>query len=284
VGEPCEIGPLGEDQLDAARAVLAAACRFDRAAEVAREKLFGAAPAGPAEAWGARLGGALVGVAAATRDRLRLIAVTPEARGRGVGGALLGAVEARGGTRLRTLDLPGNYLAPGIDVRNVETIGWLERRGYKKTGENTNLLIDVRKNPRIVHACATPGYEVRRARADEAAALHAAIGDEFGGAWPFEVVRALAVDGVHVAVKGGGYAAFAAHDGNNQGLGWFGPAGTWAGHRGRGLGEALLLACLRDVAAAHEQCEVAWIGPRRFYEQSAGVAGERRFAVLTKDL
>jgi GNAT superfamily N-acetyltransferase len=216
--------------------------------------------------------------------------VTPEARGRGIGESLLAEIEAAaragGARRLRTLDLPGNYLAPGIDVRNHETIAWFERRGYRKTGENTNLLIDVRGNPRIAQPCATPGYQVRRARGDEAAALHAAIAEEFGGAWPFEAVRALAVDGVHVAIKMGdpGYAAFAAHDGNNQGLGWFGPAGTWAGHRGRGLGEALLRACLRDVAAAHPQCEVAWIGPRRFYEQSAGVAGERRFIVMTKDL
>ena len=134
MAEPCEIAPLGEDELDAARAVLAAACRHDRAAEVAREKLFGAAPAGPARAWAARAAGAIVGVAAATADRLRLLAVAPEARGRGVGGALLGAVEgaarAGGAKRVRTLDLPGNYLAPGIDVRNDEAIRWLERRGY----------------------------------------------------------------------------------------------------------------------------------------------------------
>ena len=142
----------------------------------------------------------------------------------------------------------------------------------------------MRGNPKLDRASSTRGYEVRRAEAGEAAALAAAIAAEFGGAWPFETVRALDGGGVHVAVKDGEYAAFAAHDGNNQGLGWFGPAGTWSSHRGRGLGEALLLACLRDVAAAHPQCEVAWIGPRRFYEQSAGVAGERRFTVLTKDL
>lgn len=291
MAEPCEIGPLGENELDEARALLAAACPFDRAAEVAREKLFGAAPVGSAQAWGARAAGALVGVAAATADRLRVLAVAPDARGRGVGGALLAEVETAargaGAKRMRTLDLPGNYLAPGIDVRNSDAIAWLGRRGYKRTGDNTNLLIDVRGNPRLERAAAptrSDGYEIRRAIASEGAALGAAIAEDFGGAWPFEVARALEVGGVHVAVKDGAYAAFAAHDGNNQGLGWFGPAGTWSSHRGRGLGEHLLLACLHDVAAKHPQCEVAWIGPRRFYEQSAGIAGERRFAVLTKDL
>jgi hypothetical protein len=85
--------------------------------------------------------------------------------------------------------------------------------------------------------------------------------------------------------KAGELAAFAAHDGNNSGLGWFGPAGTLDPHRRRGLGEALLVACLVDVAATGlAQCTVAWVGPRDFYERAAGIAGERRFVVLGKDL
>jgi len=74
------------------------------------------------------------------------------------------------------------------------------------------------------------------------------------------------------------------HDGNNRGLGWFGPTGTWPAHRGRRLGEALLMACLADVAEHHARCEVAWIGPRAFYDKVAGIAGERRFVVLRRAL
>ena len=109
---------------------------------------------------------------------------------------------------------------------------------------------------------------------------------EFGGAWPFELARALAAvpAGVHVALKDGAYCAFAAHDGNNRGLGWFGPTGTWPAHRGQGLGEVLLVACLVDVADAHPRCEVAWIGPRPFYEKVAGIVAERRFVVMTRPL
>jgi GNAT superfamily N-acetyltransferase len=269
------IAALTDADLDEARAVLAAACAFDRAAEVAREKLFEPAPAGPAQPLGARAGGALVGVAAVTADRLRLLAVAPGARGRGVGTALLEAAIAAGARR--ALDLPGNYLAPGIDLRNTEAIHWLERRGWRRRGhEHTNLLLEVAALERF-----DPPPGIRRLRADEAPALAAAVAAEFGGAWPFEVTRAAAVGGVHVAIADdGGFAAFAAHDGNNQGLGWFGPAGTWPAHRGRGLGEALLRACLADVAASHEICEVAWIGPRAFYEKTGRVIGERRFAVL----
>lgn len=293
-----QIGPLERAALPAARGVLAAACAFDRAAEVADEKLFGDAPGGPARPLGAWIDGGLVGVAAVAGDRLRLLAVTPAHRGQGAGSALLAAcidaARAGGARVLRTLDQPGNYLAPGIDERNAAAIGWLERRGFRRHAElRENVLIDVRDNPRVsatraaeLAAAATArGYQIRRAAADERGLLDAVAG-EFGGAWPFELARALTFDppGVHVALRDGAYCGFAAHDGNNAGLGWFGPTGTWPAHRGQGLGEALLVACLVDVAAHHARCEVAWIGPRPFYAKVAGIAAERRFVVLSREL
>jgi mycothiol synthase len=292
------LGPLDRASLAQAIAVLAAGCAFDRAAEVADEKLFGAAPSGPPRALGAWRGDSLVAVAAVAADRIRVLAVVPEARGSGVGSALLdacmAAARAGGQTTLRTLDQPGNYLAPGIDERNAETIHWLERRGWRRQPTlRSNVLIDVRGNPRVsaaraaelADAAAARGYAIRRAHAGEQALLDA-VAAEFGGAWPFELERALGLDppGVHVALRDGAYCAFAAHDGNNRGLGWFGPTGTWPAHRGQGLGEALLVACLVDVADHHARCEVAWIGPRPFYDKVAGIAADRRFVVLDRDL
>jgi len=294
------IDALNRSELAAAAEVLAAACPYDRAAPVADEKLFGDGPSGPPRAFGAWDGGALAGVAAVAGDRLRVLAVAPGARGRGIGGALLeacvDAARGAGHRRLHALDQPGNYLAPGIDERNTEAIAWLLRRGWQRPPRalpRVNLLVDVRGNPRVSAAradelaarAAAAGYEIRRADPDEHALLPA-VAAEFGGAWPFELASALRHEpaGVHVALHREAYCAFAAHDGNNRGLGWFGPAGTWPAHRGRGLGEALLLACLVDVADTHAQCEVAWIGPRPFYEKAAGVAGERRFVVLERPL
>ena len=287
------IGSLDRLQLADAARVLADACAFDRAGVVADEKLFGPGPQGQPRAFGAWDGDTLVGVAAVCATWLRVLAVAPHARGQGVGSALLAACEAGDQPRLRTLDQPGNYLAPGIDERNTHAIAWLEKRGWRRDGEpRTNVLIDVRGNPRVSEArarelataAATRGYEVRRAHKGETALLDA-VGTAFGGAWPFELASALEVDppGVHVAHANGAYCAFAAHDGNNRGLGWFGPTGTWPDHRGHGLGEALLVACLVDVARDHAQCEVAWIGPRPFYDKVAGIAAERRFVVLVRD-
>jgi GNAT superfamily N-acetyltransferase len=293
------VGPLARARLAEAELVLADACPFDRATDVADEKLFGPGPTSAAQAFGAWDGNELIGVAALAARWLRLIAVVPRARKSGAGSALLAAVEAAakadGQTRLSALDQPGNYLAPGVDERNTGAIAWLEKRGFARTPEvRTNLLIDLRANSRVTpqraaeaaELAAAKGYEVRRAKPAERQHLLDAIAGELGGAWPYEVERALghAPPGVHVACKGGTYCAFAAHDGNNRGLGWFGPAGTWQDHRGQGLGESLLLACLVDVAAEHSQCEVAWIGPRAFYEKVAGIAGERRFIAMTKQL
>ncbi|MBK7077574.1 MAG: GNAT family N-acetyltransferase [Myxococcales bacterium] len=291
------IDALTADDLQAARAVLAEACRFDRAAEVAEEKLFGPSPHGHPMALAARLGGAVVGVAAACCDRVRVLAVATAARGRGVGSALLAACEqhvwAGAHRRVRVLDEPGNYLAPGVDLDNHETIAWLGRRGYVRRDEHENLVVDLIDNPRVSPAraaeladgCAARGYTIRRACLDELEAISAHVSIGFGGAWPFEIERAAtrAPCGLFVAERDGRVAAFAAHDGNNRGLGWFGPAGTWPEHRGQGLGEALLIACLVDVAATHARSEIAWIGPREFYQRALGPMTTRRFAVLTRD-
>jgi len=292
------IGPLHRTALGDATAVLAASCAFDRAAEVADEKLFEPGPHGGVEPLGCWLAGDLVGVAAVAADRIRVLAVAPPARRRGIGQALLDAcytaARATGAATLRTLDQPGNYLAPGIDERNTETIGWLERRGWRRHPQpRLNAWIELAGNPRVsgeraaasAALAAARGYQVRRARPGEQPLLDA-VAVEFGGAWPFELARSLAGDppAIHVALRDGAYCGFAAHDGNNRGLGWFGPAGTWPAHRGQGLGEALLLACLVDLAAHHARCEVAWIGPRAFYDRVAGVAGDRRFVLLTREL
>jgi ribosomal protein S18 acetylase RimI-like enzyme len=291
------IAPLERSHLALAELVLADACAFDRATEVAEEKLFAPGPTAPAIAFGAWNDNELVGVAAVSSKWLRVIAVVPHARRQGAGEALLAACETHartsGENKLRVLDQPGNYLAPGVDERNVYAIGWLEKRGYVRLETRENVLIAVRDNPRVTEQRAaeliakagTKGYEVRRANPDETALLDA-VQKEFGGAWPFELQRALGHDpcGVHVALYDGEYCAFAAHDGNNRGLGWFGPTGTWPAHRGKGLGEAVLMACLVDVGKEHPFCEVAWIGPRPFYDKVAGIAQDRRFIALARNL
>jgi GNAT superfamily N-acetyltransferase len=266
-----------------------------------REKLFGDSPRSDTlEVIAAIFDEEVVGVVATSGKWIRLLWVAEKWRGQHIGSSLLGAAEAcasvEGFDTLRTLDQPGNYLSPGIPESDEETLSWLHRRGYESTATNENLLVSVKDNPRVTVErstqadvrCRELGYVVRRASLADADMLRDAITREFLPAWAFEVHRALHFEpaGVHLAeTASGDLAAFAAHDGNNQGLGWFGPAGTFEKHRKKGLGEALLLRCLLDVAdAGHETCTIAWIGPRNFYDRVAGIVDTKRFVVMQKDL
>src|SRR3569623_1086476 len=104
------VAPLHRADLPAAEAILTRACEFDRAARVAEEKLCEPGPlrapkpgepvarAAPA-AFAAYDGQTMVGVAATCATWLRVLAVAPEARGRGAGSRLRGAGMGAGGRR-----------------------------------------------------------------------------------------------------------------------------------------------------------------------------------------
>jgi GNAT superfamily N-acetyltransferase len=290
---------LEPGRLDEARQVLAAACAFDPAAAVAEEKLFGRT-AQPAAAIGLEDGDRLIGVAVTSGRWLRLLAVHPDARRRGAGSALLDEVSARaraaGAARLRTCDQPGNYLAPGIDARNEETLSFFLHRGFREVARNLNLRVPLVDNEHVTparaealaDAAAARGYLVRRAGPDDEASV-TELARSFGPAWAFEVGLAFRnrPPTIHIATLRltREPVAFACVDANNRGLGWFGPAGTHPDHRGHGLGQAVLIPALLDAAAeGHRETEIAWIGPQRFYESAAGARPGRSFVVLEKDL
>ena len=90
-----EVGPLSYDSLEEARALLEKATPYDLASQVAEEKLFGGAPAGPATALGVRADGKLAGIAVTSSQWLRLFVVGPKFLGAGVGKELLDAAEAQ---------------------------------------------------------------------------------------------------------------------------------------------------------------------------------------------
>lgn len=274
------IGTLGPHQLEPARALLVAALPHDRVDVVAAEKLFGDNGARSGLAWGAWDGEALVGVLASAGRWVKLVAVAASHRRRGIGSALMAALAALDPkAKLRVGDHPGNYLSPGADVRYGAARAFFAARGFRElaTVENIRAPLD-RPLPRLDVA----GYQLRRVDDADRDAVTAFIAGAFAPVWAFEVGRAI--DGprraVHAAFLDGKPVAFAAADGNNQGLGWFGPAGTDPAHRGRRLGEALLLRCLEDVRGLPEAGVIAWIGPKEFYAKTVGAVDDRRFVVL----
>jgi hypothetical protein len=204
-----------------------------------------------------------------------------------VGSALLSAVREG---KLRVCDHPGNYLSPGVDVRYAEAPPFLGRHGLRPTRQVENLRAPLDGNPLVLESrsaeldarCTAAGYSVARVSELTRTPVLDWIGRTFAPVWAFEAARALAGPraALHAAFQGAVPVAFAAADGNNQGLGWFGPAGTEAAHRGRGLGEALLLRCLIDVQGLPEGGVIAWIGPKAFYERACGARSDRRFTVF----
>ncbi len=269
------IGELRPEALAPARALLVAALPHDRVDIVAAEKLFGDNGARTGAALGAWDSDTLVGVMATAGRWIKLLAVDERWRRRGIATQLLARAEGR----LRVMDHPGNYLSPGLDGRYHDARAFFAARNFRELGvvENIRAPLDAPLRPIDV-----TGYDIRRVDQTDRAALLDWIARSFAPVWAFEVGRAA--DGprraVHAAWQNGTPVAFAAADGNNQGLGWFGPAGTDPAHRGKRLGEALLVRCLEDVRGLPEAGVIAWIGPKPFYAKTVGAVDDRRFVTL----
>jgi GNAT superfamily N-acetyltransferase len=270
------IQPLEREHLPAARGLFGAI--FPGGEVVAEEKLFGASPA-PLMGWslGVWADGRLAGLAAGAGRWLRLLAVDPACREQGLGGQLVHEALARGVTRIG--DQPGNYVVPGIDERSARTLEFFEKRGFRWRGAAANLTVELVGNPLLERQ--TPAW-VRRATAGDAAIV-AGLAQALSPAWAFEAARALQGGAVWLAEREGQAVAFACTNGNNQGLGHFGPAGTRQGHRGQGLGRALLIAALRERAAAGQvRAIIAWVGPDGFYERSCGARPDAHFVLMER--
>lgn len=303
-----------ESDLQAATALLDVALTWDRAKVVAGEKLFGGNGRRSGQVLGAFLPGKdeLLGVMAQAGRWIKILAVHPQARRRGIGTALLAAAQewlvadssANSRPKLRIGDHSGNYLSPGLDEREEAGQAFLRARGFVEVARTLNLRAPTQENPRLsdehiaelTARIKQGGYRTRRATMRDAEALHTMIAQAFSPVWAYEVERALGPElggaaaaytpalpegpSVHLAVdERGAPVAFAAHDGNNRGLGWFGPTGVLREHRGHGLGEILLLHCLRDVVSRPEGGVIAWVGPVEYYARACGARPDRRFVV-----
>ena len=310
-GGDLALRPLNLEELPQATALLAAALPLDGVQVVAAEKLFGGNGPRSGQALGAFAAGELVGVVAYAGRFIKVLAVRGDAQRRGIGTALLAAVRAAQPAaaqgpppRLRIGDHAGNYLSPGVDERYTAAHAFLHARGLREVSRCLNLRAPLADNPlcsreRILQLqarAAAAGYQLRRAQAADVQALLAMVQTQFSPVWAYEVARALGPElggpaaahtpplpegaAVHLAVDAtGAVVAFAAHDGNNRGLGWFGPMGTLPAHRGHGLGEALVLFCMADVHDRPEGGVIAWVGPVEFYARACGAVPDRRFVV-----
>ncbi|HEU6444122.1 MAG TPA: GNAT family N-acetyltransferase [Gaiellaceae bacterium] len=199
------------------------------------------------DAWIAELDGRIAGYADVTVRGPRVIAdgyVAPDLRGRGVGSALVEAVERR------ALEEPGRVYV------HYATLGewsapFFEARGYRPVRHQWRMVIDLEEEP---EAPAPEGIEIRPYRAGEERAIHEALEEAWSvGGWEYqprtfeEYAKGTFERPGHdptlclVAVVDGTLAGASLNDWKRNGdWGWIGTLGVRPAFRRRGIAEALL--------------------------------------------
>lgn len=227
---------------------------------------------------------------------VHLVAVHPDARGRGLGRRLLDAVSddlrAAGATSLSTTGRPPRFGWPGPDVRYTAFGLLAGAAGFERGESATNMTVNLDAASRTgrldtaadLARLAAAGVAVRRATAQDGPAIATAAA-EFGGTWAVEAAMSLARDpvAVHVALRGERVVGFACHATSRHG--WFGPIGVSASERLGGIGAVLLRRCLVDVRAeGRAEAQICWVGPVRFYARAVDAYVDRTFATYRKPL
>lgn len=209
-----------------------------------------------------------LGVSVTCGKYLRLLAVDPEHRRRGIGSALFADAVARG-ARVIAAE-PGNYFTPGVCAEDIESITFFRNRGCLETGSTQNLLAE--ELPRELPAGVIRVDDANRGRVLDF------IEREFGRIWRFEAGRGE----IFFVEQDGAIAGFAAHAANNRALGWFGPTGVARSHRGRGLGARLLQASLADLRRmGHSEVVIPWTDAIDFYRKACGARVAHRFVIYS---
>lgn len=115
------------------------------------------------------------------------------------------------------------------------------------------------------------GIDIRRALANEKHLVVDWVRRNFHLNWVSECEVAFTRQPVScfIAVEQGQVIGFACHDATYRNF--FGPTGVSEQARGRGVGKALLLACLHAMAAqGYGYAIIGWVGPAEFYTKTVG--------------
>lgn len=247
---------------------------------------------------GARLAGVMVGGVRQTQERLgawvRLFAIDPADRRKGLATRLLGELESRlradGHTRLQVANSVPNYFWPGLDIRYTAGLCFLQKAGFRRVGDAVNMQVDLLARDwdtadaeaRLGRA----GFTIRRLLPGDRDRFDAWLGDHWSAAWRYEALASYANDPIStfVALADGRICAFASYNTTTFAHA-FGPTGTQPSLQGRGLGRVLFLRCMRDLRdMGYQSAEICWVGPIAFYARVADAWISRTFWFLEKEL
>lgn len=217
-------------------------------------------------------------VAAVIRNgtgHIRLIAVDPSHRRKGIGRELVEAAE-----RALPDDAPivvgadaPDYLWPGVDTRETAAICMFEAMGYALSRVHYNMSLDLVNLPETAGKVERPGPEDR----------HSIEGwlETHWPNWTEEALVGFDRGDFLFSRDSEGIAGFSTWNVNR--LGWFGPMAVRPSLIGAGRGRALLIEALHEMRRqGFEDAEIAWIGPHKFYSATVGAVIHRAFWVLEK--
>lgn len=252
------------------------------------EKCYGAGAWGEPRRVAALLNGELAGLAVISGAYVRLLAVRRDLRRRGIGRGLLRrceeAIRAAGSPRVVIAGEPGNYFVPGVEEHAAATLSFFERRGYVRGELAQNMEAALERLPEV---SVREGVTVERAGGSTQDEIIRYVTAEFGRLWAFEVSPAFSDrrPPLFIARAGGDIIGFSAHDVNNRGLGFYGPAGVTRSWRGGGIGALLLRASLDDlIDRGYARVIIPWVSSVEFYGRIARAVSTHRFVGLQKSL
>ncbi|HUP64777.1 MAG TPA: GNAT family N-acetyltransferase [Thermoanaerobaculia bacterium] len=223
-----------------------------------------------------------------TDDRgIRILAVRRSSRRMGIGTELLTRVEERaraaGRSSVEVYSGAGNYFLPGVPADDSGTLAFFDRRGYLRGDVAVNLAARLDSMP-----YAHDGARIERATAATVDEIVAFIRNRFGALWSFEAARAMKNDPPTLfaaRAPTGEIAGFSAHEANNRGLGFFGPAGVEPAARKIGLGRELLLASLGDLRRlGYREAVISWAASEAFYARVCDATPSLRMVRFSKPL
>jgi GNAT superfamily N-acetyltransferase len=116
-----------------------------------------------------------------------------------------------------------------------------------------------------------PEIKIRKPFAAEKTMIVQWVREKFGEVWASEmdVTFSRLPVSCYVAQQEQKVVGFACYDASA--LGYFGPTGVDEPLRGKGIGTALLLACLLEMKLkGYGYAIIGWIGPQEFYEKAVG--------------